>query len=103
MLGINGYRAIIEAYRELPKISRMHITPAGKMNPTKVFVNGCGVAGLQAILTAKNLGAIVRAFDSRAVCKEQAEGAGAQFISMDYVEKGEGSGGYGKQMSEEYY
>lgn len=46
MLGLNGYRAIIEAYRELPKISRMHITAAGKFMPTKVFILGCGVAGL---------------------------------------------------------
>ena len=100
---IVGYRAVLEAFTHLPKCSKSQITAAGKIPPSKVFIIGAGVAGLAAIGTARQLGAIVRAFDSRAETREQVESLGGEFVVMDYKEEGAGGGGYGKVMSERYY
>lgn len=79
------------------------MTAAGKVPPAKVLVVGTGVAGLAAIQTAKNMGAIVRAFDVRPVTKEQVEAMGGQFLEVDYKEDGSGAGGYAKEMSKEWH
>jgi NAD(P) transhydrogenase len=78
------------------------MTAAGKVPPAKVLVLGAGVAGLAAIQTARNMGAIVRAFDVRPVTKEQVESMGATFLQVDYTEDGSGAGGYAKEMSDGY-
>lgn len=98
-----GYRAVLEAFTHLPKCSKSQITAAGKIPPSKVFIIGAGVAGLAAIGVARSLGAVVRAFDSRAETREQIESLGGEFVTLDYKEEGAGGGGYGKQMSEKYY
>jgi NAD(P) transhydrogenase len=74
------------------------MTAAGKVAPAKVLVLGTGVAGLAAIQTAKNMGAIVRGFDVRPVTKEQVESMGATFLEVPFEEDGSGSGGYAKEM-----
>lgn len=79
------------------------MTAAGKVPPAKVLVIGTGVAGLAAIQTAKNLGAVVRAFDVRPVTKQQVEAMGGQFLDVDYEEDGSGAGGYAKEMSKEWH
>ena len=78
------------------------MTAAGKVPPAKVLVLGAGVAGLAAVQTAKNLGAVVRAFDVRPVTKEQVESMGATFLEVDFKEDGSGSGGYAKEMSDDF-
>ena len=99
---IAGYRAVVEAAEEFPRFFAGQMTAAGKVPPAKVLVLGAGVAGLAAIQTAKNMGAIVRAFDVRPVCKEQVESMGATFLEVDIEEDGSGSGGYAKEMSDEF-
>jgi len=99
---IAGYRAIIEAAEVFPRFFAGQMTAAGKVAPAKVLVLGAGVAGLAAVQTAKNMGAIVRAFDVRPVCKEQVESMGATFLEVNFQEDGSGSGGYAKEMSDEY-
>lgn len=99
---IAGYRAVIEAAEVFPRFFGGQMTAAGKVPPAKVLVLGAGVAGLAAIQTAKNLGAIVRAFDVRPVTKEQVESMGATFLEVEINEDGSGSGGYAKEMSDEY-
>lgn len=99
---IAGYRAVIEAAEQFPRFFSGQMTAAGKVPPAKVLVLGAGVAGLAAIQTAKNMGAIVRAFDVRPVTKEQVESMGATFLEVDIQEDGSGSGGYAKEMSDEY-
>ena len=99
---IAGYRAIVEAAEEFPRFFAGQMTAAGKVPPAKVLVMGAGVAGLAAIQTAKNMGAIVRAFDVRPVCKEQVESMGAEFLEVPIQEDGSGAGGYAKEMSDEY-
>jgi NAD(P) transhydrogenase len=99
---IAGYRAVIEAADVFPRFFAGQMTAAGKVAPAKVLVMGAGVAGLAAIQTAKNMGAIVRAFDVRPVCKEQVESMGATFLEVDIEEDGSGAGGYAKEMSDEY-
>ena len=79
------------------------MTAAGKVAPAKVLVVGTGVAGLAAIQTAKNMGAIVRAFDVRPVTKEQVEAMGGHFLEVDFQEDGSGAGGYAKEMSKEWH
>jgi NAD(P) transhydrogenase len=100
---ISGYRAIVEATHEFGRFLAGQMTAAGKVPPAKVLVIGTGVAGLAAIQTAKNMGAIVRAFDVRPVTKEQVEAMGAQFLQVDYQEDGSGAGGYAKEMSKEWH
>jgi len=99
---IAGYRAVIEAANNFPRFFAGQMTAAGKVPPAKVLVLGVGVAGLAAIQTAKNMGAIVRAFDVRAVTKEQVESMGATFLEVPIQEDGAGAGGYAKEMSDEY-
>jgi H+-translocating NAD(P) transhydrogenase subunit alpha len=97
-----GYRAVIDAVATLGKAVPMMMTAAGTVAPAKVLVLGAGVAGLQAIATAKRLGAVVSAFDVRPAAKEQVESLGAKFIEVAAEESGEGSGGYAKEMSDDY-
>lgn len=99
-----GYRAVIDAVAEMGKVLPMMMTAAGTIRPAKVLVLGAGVAGLQAIATAKRLGAVVSAFDVRPAVKEQVQSLGATFIEVpaDPSEAGETSGGYAKEMSEDY-
>jgi NAD(P) transhydrogenase len=99
---IAGYRSVIEAAEAFPRFFAGQMTAAGKVPPAKVLVLGAGVAGLAAVQTAKNMGAIVRAFDVRPVCKEQVESMGATFLEVDIVEDGSGTGGYAKEMSDDY-
>lgn len=100
---ISGYRAVIEASNQFGRFFAGQMTAAGKVPPAKVLVVGTGVAGLAAIQTAKNMGAIVRAFDVRPVTKEQVEAMGGQFLEVDYEEDGSGAGGYAKEMSKEWH
>jgi len=100
---ISGYRAVIEASNEFGRFFAGQMTAAGKVPPAKVLVLGTGVAGLAAIQTAKNMGAIVRAFDVRPVTKEQVEAMGGHFLEVDFQEDGSGAGGYAKEMSKEWH
>ncbi|KAG8188185.1 hypothetical protein JTE90_019463 [Oedothorax gibbosus] len=103
MANIAGYKAVVEAANNFGRFFTGQITAAGKVPPAKVLVIGGGVAGLSAIGTAKNMGAIVRAFDTRAAVKEQVESFGAEFLELNVKESGEGVGGYAKEMSKEFY
>jgi NAD(P) transhydrogenase subunit alpha len=100
MAGVSGYRAVIEAANAFGRFFNGQITAAGKIPPAKVFVAGAGVAGLAAIGTAANLGAIVRANDTRAEVADQVVSLGGEFVKVDYEEEGSGGGGYAKVMSE---
>ena len=100
---ISGYRAVIEASNQFGRFFAGQMTAAGKVPPAKVLVLGTGVAGLAAIQTAKNMGAIVRAFDVRPVTKEQVEAMGGQFLEVEFEEDGSGAGGYAKEMSKEWH
>ncbi|MEY3808438.1 MAG: hypothetical protein RI893_1414 [Pseudomonadota bacterium] len=102
MANIAGYRAIIEAAQYFGRFFTGQITAAGKIPPAKVLVIGAGVAGLAAIGTAKSMGAIVRAFDTRPEVKEQIESMDAEFLLLDFKEEGAGAGGYAKTMSKEF-
>lgn len=102
MANIAGYRAIIEAAQHFGRFFTGQITAAGKIPPAKVLVIGAGVAGLAAIGTAKSMGAIVRAFDTRPEVKEQIESMDAEFLMLDFKEEGSGTGGYAKTMSPEF-
>ncbi|MGB6056016.1 MAG: Re/Si-specific NAD(P)(+) transhydrogenase subunit alpha [Burkholderiaceae bacterium] len=100
MAGISGYRAVIEAANAFGRFFNGQITAAGKIPPAKVFIAGAGVAGLAAIGTAANLGAIVRANDTRPEVADQVKSLGGEFVKVDYEEEGAGGGGYAKVMSE---
>ncbi len=100
MAGISGYRAVIEAANAFGRFFNGQVTAAGKIPPAKVFIAGAGVAGLAAIGTAANLGAIVRANDTRAEVADQVVSLGGEFVKVDYEEEGSGGGGYAKVMSE---
>ena len=102
MANISGYRAIVEAANAFPRFFAGQFTMAGNVPPAKVLVVGAGVAGLAAIQTAKNMGAIVRAFDVRAAAREQVESMGAEFLEVSIDESGDGDGGYAKEMSPEF-
>ena len=97
---IAGYRAVIEASNSFGRFFAGQMTAAGKVPPAKVLVLGCGVAGLAAVQTAKNLGALVSAYDVRPVVREQVESLGGKFLAVDYEEDGAGAGGYAKEMSD---
>ena len=97
-----GYRAVIDSIFEFEKAIPMMMTAAGTVPAAKVLVIGAGVAGLQAIATAKRLGAIVSATDVRSASKEQVESLGGKFLSVDKAEDMETSGGYAKEASEDY-
>lgn len=96
-----GYVTVIVAARESNKIFPMMMTPAGTISPAKVFVIGAGVAGLQAIATAKRLGARVTAFDTRPVVAEQVQSLGGKFLQIDLGETGQTDQGYAKELTEE--
>jgi NAD(P) transhydrogenase subunit alpha len=96
-----GYVMVMLATTHLPRIFPMMMTPAGTLKPAKVFVIGAGVAGLQAIATAKRLGAKVIAFDTRPVTAEQVKSLGAKFLEIDLGETGETAGGYAKELTPE--
>ena len=100
MAGISGYRAVIEAANAFGRFFNGQVTAAGKIPPAKVFIAGAGVAGLSAVGTAANLGAIVRANDTRAEVADQVVSLGGEFVKVDYEEEGSGGGGYAKVMSE---
>jgi NAD(P) transhydrogenase subunit alpha len=102
MANIAGYRAIIEAASFYGRFFTGQMTAAGKVPPAKVLVIGAGVAGLAAIGAARGLGAIVRAFDTRAEVREQVQSMGAEFLEVNILEEGSGVGGYAKQMSPEF-
>jgi NAD(P) transhydrogenase subunit alpha len=96
-----GYVAVILAAARLNRIFPMMMTPAGTLDPARVFVIGAGVAGLQAIATAKRLGARVEAFDTRPVVEEQIKSLGARFVKIDIGETGQTKDGYAKALTEE--
>jgi NAD(P) transhydrogenase subunit alpha len=102
MATVAGYRASLWAADRLPKFFPMFMTAAGTVAPAKVFVIGAGVAGLQAIATAKRLGAVVSAYDVRAAVKEEVQSLGAKFVEME-LETGEGEGGYAREMDDDFY
>ena len=96
-----GYVAVMIAANKLDKILPMMMTPSGTLSPAKVFIIGAGVAGLQAIATAKRLGARVEAFDTRPVVEEQVKSLGGRFLKVDLGDTGQTDGGYAKQLTEE--
>ncbi|MBD2311051.1 Re/Si-specific NAD(P)(+) transhydrogenase subunit alpha [Desertifilum sp. FACHB-1129] len=98
--GVAGYKAVLIAAAALPKFFPMLTTAAGTIRPAKVFVIGAGVAGLQAIATARRLGAIVEAFDIRPAVKEEVQSLGAKFVDVALEEDTVAEGGYAKEVSE---
>ncbi|MGH9862145.1 MAG: Re/Si-specific NAD(P)(+) transhydrogenase subunit alpha [Candidatus Acidiferrales bacterium] len=104
MSTIAGYKAVLIAASHLPKFFPLLMTAAGTVTPARVLVIGAGVAGLQAIGTAKRLGAVVEAYDTRPAVKEQVESLGARFVELGLeTEDAEDKGGYAKAQSEEFY
>lgn len=104
MSTVSGYKAVLIAANHLPKFFPLLMTAAGTMTPARVFVIGAGVAGLQAIGTARRLGAIVEAYDTRPVVKEQVESLGAKFVELGLETKGaEAKTGYAVAQTEEFY
>ena len=101
---LSGYQAVIKGANNFNSAFPMMMTAAGTVAPAKVFIMGVGVAGLQAIATAKRMGAIVTAYDVRAATKEQVESLGGKFLIVDEeaMKEAETSGGYAKEMTEEY-
>ncbi len=97
-----GYKAVLQAADTLPKIFPMMMTAAGTIQPAKVVILGAGVAGLQAVATAKRLGAVVEVSDVRPAVKEQVESLGGKFIDVPTDEAMEGAGGYAKEQSEDF-
>ncbi|HIA18093.1 MAG TPA: Re/Si-specific NAD(P)(+) transhydrogenase subunit alpha [Planctomycetaceae bacterium] len=104
MATIAGYQAVLLSAVELPKMFPMMMTAAGTLSPARVFVIGAGVAGLQAIATARRLGAVVQAYDVRPACREQVESLGARFVELE-LETGdsEDKGGYAKALGDDFY
>ena len=96
-----GYVAVMLAAAKLPSIFPMLMTPAGTLKPAKVFIIGAGVAGLQAIATAKRLGARVTAFDTRPVVAEQVQSLGGKFLEIDLGDTGQTADGYAKELTPE--
>jgi len=104
MATIAGYRAVLLAATHLPKMFPLLMTAAGTITPAKVFILGAGVAGLQAIATARRLGAVVSAYDVRAAVKEQVESVGAKFVVLDVeAQAAEDKSGYAKALGEDFY
>jgi len=102
MASIAGYKAVIIAANHLPKYFPMLTTAAGSIPPAKVLVMGAGVAGLQAVATAKRLGSVVRAFDTRAAAKEEVESLGAKFVEVEGAADDKAAGGYAVDQTEEF-
>jgi NAD(P) transhydrogenase subunit alpha len=104
MATIAGYKAVLLAADSLPRMFPMLMTAAGTVSPARVLVIGAGVAGLQAIATARRLGALVSGYDIRSAVKEQIESLGARFVVLDVAaDAAEDKGGYAKAMSEDFY
>jgi NAD(P) transhydrogenase subunit alpha len=99
---IAGYKAVLLGAVNLPKYFPLFMTAAGTIQPARVVIMGAGVAGLQAIATARRLGAVVEVSDIRPAVKEQVQSLGAKFIDLPNLESGEGQGGYAKEMSAEF-
>jgi NAD(P) transhydrogenase subunit alpha len=99
---IGGYKAVLVAATRLGKYFPLLMTAAGTIRPAKVVIMGAGVAGLQAIATAKRMGAQVEVSDIRAAVKEQVQSLGAKFIELPMQESGEGAGGYAREMGEDF-
>ncbi len=103
MATVAGYQAVLEAASHLPRLFPMLMTAAGTLAPARVFVVGVGVAGLQAIATAKRLGAVVEAYDVRPAVKDQVISVGAKFVEFDLeTQDAEDKGGYAKEQSDEF-
>jgi len=103
MATVAGYQAVLEAASHLPRLFPMMMTAAGTLAPTKAFIVGVGVAGLQAIATAKRLGAVVEAYDVRPAVKDQVLSVGAKFVEFDLETEGaEDKGGYAKAQSDDF-
>ena len=102
MASIAGYKAVLEAARYLPRYFPMMITAAGSVKPSKVLVLGAGVAGLQAIATARRLGAMVEAFDTRKAAKEEVESLGARFVEVEGAKDDTAAGGYAVEQSQDF-
>jgi len=103
MATLAGYKAVLMASAQLPRIFPMMMTAAGTIPPAKVFVLGAGVAGLQAMATAKRLGAVVEGYDIRPVVKDQVQSVGAKFVELDLETEGsEDAGGYAKAQGEDF-
>ena len=100
---VAGYKAVLMAADRLPRFLPMFTTAAGTIRPAKALILGAGVAGLQAIATARRLGAVVEAFDVRPAVKEQVESLGATFLETEHEVSAEGEGGYAKELSEEQH
>lgn len=104
MASIAGYKAVLLAAERLPRMFPMMMTAAGTIAPAKVFIMGVGVAGLQAIATARRLGAVVKAYDIRPEVKDEVLSLGAKFVELDLkTDNTSGGGGYARQMDEEFY
>ncbi len=104
MATVAGYRAVLLAAAALPKLFPMLTTAAGTITPSRVLVIGAGVAGLQAIATARRLGAVTSGYDIRPAAKEQVESLGAKFVELGLeTQEAEGAGGYARAMDEEFY
>lgn len=102
MASVAGYKAVLEAARLLPRYFPMMITAAGSIKPSKILVLGAGVAGLQAIATARRLGAMVEAFDTRTAAKEEVLSLGAKFVEVEGAKEDTGAGGYAVEQSEDF-
>ena len=104
MAMLAGYKAVLLAAQAAPRMFPLMMTAAGTFTPAKVFVIGAGVAGLQAIATARRLGAVVEAYDLRPAVKEQVESLGARFVELDLkADEAETSGGYARQQTDDFY
>ncbi len=99
---IAGYKAVLMACEHYKRFMPMMMTAAGTVTPARVLIMGAGVAGLQAVATARRLGAVVEVFDVRPAVKEQVESLGAKFVEVEGGEEAEDAGGYAREMSEEY-
>ncbi len=102
MAAIAGYKAVLAAAARLPRYFPMMITAAGSIKPSKVLVLGAGVAGLQAIATARRLGAQVEAFDTRSAAKEEVLSLGAKFVEVEGAKEDTGAGGYAVEQDEDF-
>jgi len=102
MATVSGYRAVLEAATHLPSFFPMFMTAAGTIKPAKVLILGAGVAGLQAIATARKLGAVVEAFDVRSAVKEEVQSLGAKFVEVEGATEDKSAGGYAVEQTEEF-
>lgn len=102
MATVAGYRAILDAASHLPTFFMMFMSAAGTIKPAKVLILGAGVAGLQAIATARKLGAVVEAFDVRSAVKEEVQSLGAKFVEVEGAKEDEAAGGYAVEQTEEF-